>query len=50
MCGGTPEQADRRTWLILAAYTQLRLARGPAADNRLPGSDPEHPRNSPPHE
>ncbi|WP_448612150.1 hypothetical protein [Geodermatophilus sp. URMC 60] len=23
----TPEQADRWTWLILAAYTQLRLAR-----------------------
>ena len=24
----TPDQADRWTWLILAAYTQLRLARG----------------------
>src|SRR5215218_7805311 len=23
----TPEQADRWTWLVLAAYTQLRLAR-----------------------
>jgi hypothetical protein len=31
-----PEQADRWTWLILAAYTQLRLARGIAADRRLP--------------
>jgi hypothetical protein len=25
----TPEQADRWTWLTAAAYTQLRLARGP---------------------
>lgn len=32
----TPEQADRWTWLILAAYTQLRLARGLVADHRLP--------------
>jgi hypothetical protein len=24
----TPEQADRWTWLVLATYTQLRLARG----------------------
>lgn len=31
-----PEQADRWTWLILAAYTQLRLARGIIADRRLP--------------
>ena len=31
-----PEQADRWTWLILAAYTQLRLARGIVADQRLP--------------
>jgi hypothetical protein len=30
------EQADRWTWLILAAYTQLRLARGCVADRRLP--------------
>ncbi|WP_233160849.1 NF041680 family putative transposase [Actinophytocola xanthii] len=32
----TPEQGDRWTWLILAAYTQLRLARGLAADLRRP--------------
>jgi hypothetical protein len=31
-----PEQADRWTWLILAAYTQLRLARACVADRRLP--------------
>ena len=31
-----PEQADRWTWLILAAYTQLRLARACVADLRLP--------------
>jgi hypothetical protein len=33
-----PEQADRWTWLVLAAYTQLRLARQVAADVRLPWS------------
>ena len=32
----TPEQADRWTWLIVAAYTQLRLARGVVDDMRLP--------------
>jgi len=32
----TPEQADRWTWIIIAAYTQLRLARGLVADQRLP--------------
>ncbi len=32
----TPEQADRWTWLILAAYTELRLARPLTADTRLP--------------
>jgi hypothetical protein len=31
-----PEQADRWTWLALAAYTQLRLARPCVADRRLP--------------
>jgi hypothetical protein len=31
-----PEQADRWTWLVLAAYTQLRLARPCVADRRLP--------------
>jgi hypothetical protein len=31
-----PEQADRWTWLVLVAYTQLRLARAVAVDARLP--------------
>jgi hypothetical protein len=32
----TPEQADRWTWLVIAAYTQLRLARRLVEDLRLP--------------
>jgi hypothetical protein len=32
----TPEQADRWTWLVLLAYTQLRLACSVVADRRLP--------------
>lgn len=36
----TPEAADRWTWLILAAYTQLRLARRLAADLRRPWEKP----------
>jgi hypothetical protein len=35
-----PEQADRWTWLILAAYTQLHLARSIVADRRLPWEKP----------
>jgi len=31
-----PDQADRWTWLVLAAFTQLRLARACVADLRLP--------------
>jgi hypothetical protein len=31
-----PEQADRWTWLVVGAYTQLRLARTYVADLRLP--------------
>ncbi len=31
-----PEQAERWTWLVLAAYTQLRLARASTTDHRLP--------------
>ena len=31
-----PEQAVRWTWLLIAAYVQLRLARGLAADLRRP--------------
>ena len=33
---GHPAQADRWTWLVLAASTHLRLARGAVADRRLP--------------
>ncbi|KOT60422.1 MULTISPECIES: NF041680 family putative transposase [Streptomyces] len=36
----TPQQADRWTWLVLAAYTQLRLARLLVADQRLPWEKP----------
>jgi hypothetical protein len=43
-----PEQADRWTWLVLAAYTQLRLARQVATDARLPWERPRpQPRLSP---
>lgn len=31
-----PEQADRWSWLVVAAYTQLRLARTCVWDQRLP--------------
>ncbi len=31
-----PEQADRWTWLVVAAFAQLRLARASVADMRLP--------------
>ena len=33
---GIPQAADRWTWLMPAAYTQLRLGRPPAADLRRP--------------
>ena len=35
-----PEQADRWTWLVLAGYAQLRLARQVAGDQRLPWERP----------
>ncbi len=35
-----PEQADRWTWLVVLAYTQLRLARPLVADQRLPWERP----------
>jgi hypothetical protein len=38
-----PEQADRWTWLILAGYAQLRLARAVVADARLPWERPRPP-------
>jgi hypothetical protein len=40
-----PEQADRWTWLVVAAYTQLRLFRSMVSDQRLPWQpslSPEH--------
>lgn len=36
----TPEQADRWTWLIIAAHTQLRLARTLTEDLRRPWEKP----------
>lgn len=36
----TPEQADRWTWLVIAAYTQLRLARSLVDEHRLPWQPP----------
>lgn len=36
----TPDQADRWTWLTIAAYTQLRLARTHVDDLRLPWERP----------
>jgi hypothetical protein len=39
----TPQAADRWAWLMPAAYTQLRLARGLAADLRRPGEKPAAP-------
>nr|WP_233257893.1 NF041680 family putative transposase [Micromonospora sp. S4605] len=39
----TPEAADRWTWLIIAAHTQLRLARPLAADLRRPWERPTAP-------
>jgi len=35
-----PAQADCWTWLVVAAYTQLRLARGAVAEQRLPWERP----------
>src|SRR3954447_735876 len=38
-----PEQADRWTWLVLLAYTQLRLARRAIDDVPLPWERPQRP-------
>ncbi len=38
-----PEQADRWTWLVLLAYTQLRVARRAIEDQRLPWERPQRP-------
>ncbi len=37
----TPHQADRWTWLIVCAFTQLRLARPYVEDCRLPWQKPQ---------
>jgi DDE superfamily endonuclease len=39
----TPQAADRWTWLIITAYTQLRIARPMAADLRRPWERPAPP-------
>jgi hypothetical protein len=39
----TPAQAERWTWLVLAGYTQLRLARQLVADQRLAWERPRPP-------
>jgi DDE superfamily endonuclease len=39
----TPEAADRWTWLVIAAHTQLRLARPLAEDLRRPWEKPARP-------
>jgi hypothetical protein len=39
----TPAQAQRWGWLVVCAYTQLRLARGLTADARLPWQPPQPP-------
>ena len=38
-----PAQADRWTWLVLAGYAQLRLARELVGDQRLPWERPRPP-------
>jgi len=38
-----PSRPDRWTWLVVAAYTQLRLARAGATDQRLPWERPRPP-------
>jgi hypothetical protein len=38
-----PDQADRWTWLVLLAYTQLRLARRTIEDRHLPWERPQRP-------
>ena len=39
----TPQQADRWTWLVVAAFAELRMARGLIADLRLPRERPKDP-------
>jgi hypothetical protein len=46
----TPAQADRWTWLIVVAYTQLRLARAWSPTTGCPGNAHGRPAGSPPDE
>ena len=39
----TPQQADRWTWLVILAYTQLRIARRTIEDVHLPWEPPQRP-------
>lgn len=41
-----PDTADRWTWLVIVAHTQLRLARPLAADLRRPRERPPCPQRS----
>lgn len=43
----TPEQADLWTWLVIAAYAQLQLARSLAPDLRRPWERPPRPGKDP---
>lgn len=43
----TPDAADRWTWILIVAHTQLRLARPLAADLRRPWENPPPPTGSP---
>jgi hypothetical protein len=44
-----PQQADRWTWLVVVAYTRLRLAKTLVCDQRLPWERPRPPRRLPPY-
>lgn len=44
-----PEQADRWTWLVVLAYTMLRLAKPLVADRRLPWERPRPPQRLTPY-
>lgn len=43
-----PEQTDLWTWLVLLAFTQLRLAKGIVEDVRLPWQRPQEPKRMTP--
>lgn len=45
----TPDAADRWTWLIITAHTQLRLGAHSSRTSAAPGNGPQSPAGSPPH-